>query len=48
MSDIAPDRPMFPFLVDALEDERRERHRQRQLQALTVVIATIILGVFDW
>ena len=41
MSDIAPD--IFPFLVAALEDERRERHRQRQLHALVVVVATIIV-----
>ena len=32
MSDIAPD--ILPFLAAALEDEMRERHRQRQLQTL--------------
>ncbi len=41
MSAIAPD--IFPFLVAALEDERRELHRRRQLQVLAVVIATIIV-----
>ena len=41
MSDIAPD--ILPFLVAALEDEMRERHRQRQLHALAVVVATIIV-----
>ena len=41
MSDIAPD--ILPFLVAALEDETRERHRQRQLQALAVVVTTIIV-----